>query len=123
MEETGVQSREIEKHLNTLTGVRQYLKAVKKLMTGQPAQDCQEIVILQAVCELILFGDYIYVANSAAALSMMIREIEEKESNLPAPMQPKVKEIKDYFTKIKARNEKVENLITKVTKRVSRIRR
>ncbi|XP_078364845.1 uncharacterized protein LOC144649254 [Oculina patagonica] len=117
-EEAGERITEIEERLSTLNSIGEHLNAVELLMTGQPEQDRQQIEPVRAACDMILYGDYVHVTNRAVAVSMVSRKIEEDEPNIPATMQPKVREIKGYFEKIKAKSEEIEDLIREMKKKI-----
>lgn len=121
--DAGERTRETEERLSSLNSIKQHLNAINILMTEQQGQDCQEIMAVKVACDKILFSDYVCVANSALAASMVFSKIEEEELNIPEQMKPKVREIKGYFAKIKARSEKTDSLVNKIVKKVSRILR
>ncbi len=114
----GERITEIEERLKTLNSIREHLMAVELYMTGQPEQDCQEIEPVKAACNMILYGNYVQVANNAVAVSMVSRKVEECEPNVPASMQPKVREIKGYFEKITAKSKEIDDLIQEMKKKV-----
>lgn len=120
LKEAGVQTGEVDKHLSTLQSIKQHFEVIEAVISEHLSESLLVVVMfVKDVCEKFLFGDYKYLWGAATIVSIMtLRQIKEEESDIPATLQPKLREIKGYCEKIEEQSKKLENLMQKIMRKV-----
>jgi len=124
LKEAGVQTGEVDKHLSKLQSIKQHFEVINALINKNLSEsDLVVMVFVKDVCEKFLFSDYEYLWSAATIVSIMtLRQIKEEESDIPATLQPKVREIKGYCEKIEEQSKKLEILMQKIMRKIDKAR-
>lgn len=72
---------------------------------------------------LVFYSSYIVLKCCAASLLKALGEITPVELELPKSLQPKVEEIKSYFTSIKEQMEEIDSIITQLRTKIEEFRK
>ena len=114
LKDAGKLTAEMQEQLENLRNIVQNFQEIERIQT----EENQPMETLENACNIVLHSNYIILKFNAANLSKLC-EMDQEASKLPQRMQPKFKEIKTYYSKIKENIEAIDAYIKEIETKAS----